>query len=250
MDGESKTSRGVRGKKTIPGVIPGGQCVCGAAIRDPTIVEVAWDLGPRSLQSAAELGSGGALTESRTTIQSRNQSCCPLFSLFLSRCPRGRLPGLGAGRGNLQGRGWFETRPPAGVGRRAHTGPVQVWMQRSVALAGTGPNGKRARRDVGGQKYLHRDPRKADLQMAMAAYGNGQWAMDGNGNGKLHGEAGQGADSGVISSALDPDDPSGHHRGLLLYGGRYLGICRVVERRLLAPSLVVAWDVGIVKGSN
>lgn len=121
-------------------------------------------------------GKRRGLTESRTTIQSRNQSCCPLFSLFLSRCPRGRLPGLGAGRGNLQGRGWFETRPHAGVGRRAHSGPVQVWMQRSVALAGTGPNGKRARRDVGGQKYLHRDPRKADLQMAMAAYGNGQWA--------------------------------------------------------------------------
>lgn len=73
------------------------------------------------------------------------------------------------------------------------------------------------------------------------AMGNGQW--HGNGNGKLHGEAGQQrADSGVISSALDPDDPSGHHGGLLLYGGRYLGICGVVERRLLAPSLVVAWD--------
>lgn len=80
------------------------------------------------------------------------------------------------------------------------------------------------------------------------AMGNRQWHR--NGNGKLHGEAGQGADSGVISSVLDPDDPSGHHRGLLLYGGRYLGICGVVERRLLAPSLVVAWDVGIVKGSN
>lgn len=144
--------------------------------------------GPDNRQGGMGFGASGpaeccragkrrALTESRTTIQSRNQSCCPLFSLFLSRCPRGRLPGLGAGRGNLQGWGWFETRPHAGVGRRAHSGPVQVWMQRSVALAGTGPNGKRARRDVGGQKYLHRDPRKADLQMAMAAYGNGQWAM-------------------------------------------------------------------------
>lgn len=42
--------RGVRGKKTIPGARDSRGAMCGvndtaAAIRDPTIVEVAWEMG-------------------------------------------------------------------------------------------------------------------------------------------------------------------------------------------------------------
>lgn len=238
MDGESVTSRGVRGKKTIPGVISRGQCVCGAAIRDPTIVEVAWNLGPRGLQSAAELGSGGALTESRTTIL---LSTVQSFSVPL---PAWQAARAGRWQRQLAGPGLVrESRLglTQGLDGGLTVAPVEVWMQRSVALAGTGPNGKRARRDVGGQKYLHRDPRKADLQMAMAAYGNGQWAIAWKWQWQTSRGAGTGSGLGRHLQRAGPDDPSGHRwpTGINMAACCCMdeGICGVVERRLLTSGL-------------
>lgn len=208
MDGESETSRGVRGKKTIPGVISrGAMCVwCrhqGPDNRRGGMGFRAW--GPAECCRAGKRRGLDRKSDDNPVATPILLSTVQSFSVPL---PAWQAARAGRWQRQLAGPGLVRESRLLGLTQGLDGGltvaPVEEWMQRSVALAGKGPNGKRARRDVGGQKYLHRDPRKADLQMAMAAYAMGNGQSHGNGNGKLHGEPGQGADSGVISSVLDP----------------------------------------------
>lgn len=154
--------RGARKENNARSDSRGAMC----AIRDPTIVEVAREMGFGASGPAECCRAGKRRGLDRKSDD--NPVAKPiLFSVPLSAWQAG----LGAGRANLQGRGGFETRPHAGVGLSV---AVDAALRR---VGGDGTKRATGSRDVGGQKYLHRDPRKADLQMAMARASLWQWAM-------------------------------------------------------------------------
>lgn len=151
------------------------------------------------LQSAAELGSRGALTESRTTN-------CPLSSLFLCCCPlpAARVAGwAGRWQSEVAGPGWFESRDSGS--RRGQTG----WRGRDQTgngLTGCGRPKVPAYIEI---------PERQIYKWPWPAHGNRQ--SHGMGNGKLDGEAGQGTEPGV-------DPPSGHRwRTMYKHHGLYEG---------------------------
>lgn len=243
MDGESETSRGVRGKKTIPGVISrGAMCV--------------WcrHQGPDNRRGGMGFGAWGPAeccrAGKRRGLDRKSDDNPVATPILLSTVQSFSVP-LPAWQAARAGR-WQRQLAGPGLVRESRLGltqgldggltvaPVEEWMQRSVVLAGKGPNGKRARRDVGGQKYLHRDPRKADLQMAMAAYGNGQWAIAWKWKWQTSRGAGTGSGLGRHLQRAGPDDPSGHRwpTGINVAACCCMdeGICGVVERRLLGTS--------------
>lgn len=125
--------------------------------------------------------------------------------------------GLGAGRARLQGRGWFESRDSGS--RRGQTG----WRGRDQTgngLTGCGRPKVPAYIEI---------PERQIYKWPWPAHGNGQ--SHGMGNGKLDGEAGQGTESGVTSSVLDPIPRQGTDGGHCINiractKGRYLRGCR------------------------
>lgn len=198
--------RGARKENNARSDSRGAMC----AIRDPTIVEVAREMGFGASGPAECCRAGKRRGLDRKSDD--NPVAKPiLFSVPLSAWQAG----LGAGRANLQGRGGFETRPHAGVGLTVAVDAALL----SVGLAGTGPNGKRAHGMWEAKSTYIGIPGRPIFKWPWPgpAYGNGQWQWQwqtsrggGTGNGL-----------GRHLQRAGPDDPSGPRWPTAIYTAAY-----------------------------